>query len=104
MLVDFEFSLVYVLGCAYSMSTGFNIGSNLAAGGACLYAAHVEMVMLSQQSWNLRNEWKLRVLSLRWTDDLWLLVAGTPSPELQQALRAFTYRHAYAPALRLSRT
>ena len=94
--MDFEFSLLFVLGCAYCKATDFNIGSNLAAGEACLYAAHVETQMMGLQSWHLRQEWERKVLVLRWTDDLWLVLAGVPSAALEALLRRFTHQHSYA--------
>lgn len=56
------------------------MGSNLAAGGAALWAAHQESRLLALQTWHVRSELYQRILGMRWCDDLWLLVAGTPSP------------------------
>ncbi len=104
MRVDFEFSVFYAHGRGFRMSRGFNIGSNLAAGGACLFAAHVESMMFALQPAGLLREWADKVLALPWTDDLWVVIAGIPSADLQHLVALITRMDSYHEELELKRT
>jgi hypothetical protein len=104
MQVDFRFGLIYIHGQLFQQTVGFNIGSNLAAGGADLFAAHQESQLLSLISANARFEFGQKVLAQRWADDLWLLLAGTPSEELRAFLKVLCGRYFYHSALLLKPT
>jgi hypothetical protein len=103
MLVDFKYSLIRVQGAFIRLNVGFNIGSNLAAGGATLFASHMESQIMRIQTYHTRREFYEKVVALRWMDDLWLLIKGTPSEGVLNILWALT-RDGMYPGLRLLRT
>ena len=69
-MLDRFFSPICVLGLACLAETGFNIGLNLADGGATLVAAYREEMFLRSCSPSVRHEILNRCLATRWTDGL----------------------------------
>ena len=68
--MDRFLGLINVLGEFCIPTVGFNIGSNLAAGGSALFAAMMEHKWLQTLNVWIRREIFLNVLILRWYDDM----------------------------------
>ena len=100
--VDRLLTPTVVLGIAMLAVTGFNIGSNGAAGGANFVAAYREEAFLQQCSVLVRHELLNRSLILRWADDLidnWPTNLSAPA---RLALSRFQQEHFYGGSLRLT--
>lgn len=77
------------------------MGSGLAAGGACLFAAHREQMKLNSVSECVRQKFYREVLPLRRVDDLLFCHARCLSPEVRHLLDELQDEAFYGGRLKL---